>query len=426
MKQIEVLWLVEHIAREMDVACAVKCLVKSRYGIDIKIRHIYLHANEVMSEYFPLVVVHPFFYYVPGALATEDYVRTWPQSIHFNLAWEEIFYKAHVKIKAPADKFTKKRVIHHAWGNFYKDYLVENGVPIEHIFLNGNPAYQLYRSPYKQYYKGRGWLSQKYKLDGSSRWIFIPENYRWAFVSESKISRLVKEGSELNELVNLREFCRASLVQLLRWANEAAQNRELKIIFRPRPATNSQLIQKFFEQNVGCASANLHFIKGESVRDWILASDVIISSYSTSLIEAAIANKPIYMAEPIPFPESLYCDWYRYVTRLHSVQELEEACLKNNDVGNASALRTWAQADMLSNGDPIARLADFISCLVEEGKGLCINEGIPTVGKGIKIGIRKFFFRKNGYFNRDTHENDIFTEEDVERNVSAWHEVLVN
>lgn len=426
MKQIEVLWLVEHIAREMDVACAVKCLVKSRYGIDIKIRHMYLHANEVMSEYFPLVIVHPFFYYVSGALATEDYINTWPQARHFNLAWEEIFYKAHVKIKAPADKFTKKRVIHHAWGNFYKDYLVENGVPIEHIFLNGNPAYQLYRSPYKQYYKGRGWLSQKYKLDGSSRWIFIPENYRWAFVSESKINRLVKEGSELIELVNLREFCRTSLVQLLRWANEAAQNRELKIIFRPRPATNSQVIQKFFEQNVGCASANLHFIKGESVRDWILASDVVISSYSTSLIEAAIANKPIYMAEPIPFPESLYCDWYRYVTRLHSVQELEEACLKNNDLGNASALRTWAQADMLSNGDPIASLADYVKCLVEKQIQTTTGTVLPLLRQSVKVKFRMSIFKTHNYFNIDTHENDLFTEEDIQQKVDAWKKVLVN
>ena len=32
-KVIDVLWLLEHVAREFDVACAVKFLAKNKFGI---------------------------------------------------------------------------------------------------------------------------------------------------------------------------------------------------------------------------------------------------------------------------------------------------------------------------------------------------------------------------------------------------------
>ncbi len=125
---------------------------KTRYGIDITIRNIYLHANDVMNEYFPSVVVFPFLYRISD-LAITDYVEAWPKATYFNLAWEQVHYKAHLKMKAPGDEFTRQRVTHHAWGDFYKNYLIESGVPTEHVFVNGNPVYQLYKEPYNKYFK---------------------------------------------------------------------------------------------------------------------------------------------------------------------------------------------------------------------------------------------------------------------------------
>lgn len=491
MKQIEVLWLVEHIAREMDVACAVKCLAKTRYSLNINIQHIFLHANRVMKEFSPAVVVLPFFYRASD-LAVADYTSIWPSATYFNLACEQIHYRAHVTIKAPGDVFAKQSVIHHAWGDFYRDYLLENGVPSEHIFLNGNPAYQLYQRPYNEYFKQRDWLAEEYGLDGSSRWVFIPENYRWAFVSESKIKRWTNEGSDLGELMKMRKFCQESLVHLLQWCNEAGKNKGVEIIFRPRPGTNSQLIQKFFDQYVGRRSSNLHFIKSESVRDWILASNVVISSYSTSLIEAAVANKPIYMAEPIRIPESLYCDWYEHVSRIYSGSQFEQICLGEND-SEVRKLSLWAQDEMLANGDPIERLVDFLGRLVERvnsgnaGAGRAGHSGsisvkirslrtrgrrrfrhlieqlkaiFPSLLRALKTepqghfrsmksnvapantgkdrqSSRRFVhlarslfvrialaFNENLYFNTVTHENDVFTETEVEKRTEAWYEIL--
>lgn len=363
MKKINILWLIEHKAREMEIACAVKSLVQARYGMDITIRSMYFHAKEVMKEYVPAVVVYPYFYRATDAFIKE-YIQIWPVSVHFNLAMEQVHYKAHLAMKAPGDDFTRQNVIHHAWGDFYKNYLVESGVPIEHIFVNGNPVYQLYKKTYSGYFMQRSQLAQKNGIDPTKKWVFIPENYKWAFFSDAKLQASVKRGGDLEEHKMMRAFCRESLAQLLKWCNAVAKNEELEIIFRPRPATNSQVMLDFFREHVGYPPKHLHITKAETVREWILASDVVISSYSTSLIEAAIAGKPIYMAEPFPIPESLSCDWYELVPRIYDSAQFEKICLFPKD-SSSHALKQWAEGAMLSNGDPIRGLADFIVDLVK-------------------------------------------------------------
>lgn len=414
---IDVLWLVEHIAREMDVACAVKAIAESRYGLSIAVRNIYFHARENMEIFEPAVVVYPFFYYLKDALATEDYVKTWPRAIHFNLAWEEIHYKAHQIIKAPADEFTKKRVLHHAWGNFYKEYLLQYGVPEEHIFVNGQPAYQLYLPPYREYYHDREWLAQKYGLDPTARWVFIPENYRWAFTNKFKL--FTQLGGDRDEMLALQDFSLASLKILLDWCNATAGQEGITIIFRPRPATNSKLIMDFVSEKIGEIVSNLHFIKEESVREWTLASDVIFSSYSTSLIEAAIAGKPAYMVEPLPLPESLYYNWYQYTPHIYTQEEFEAACWRENTVETAP-LRAWATDEMLSHGDPIEGLAAYVNKLV----GAQNQKRFLPMPRWNWAG-RVLFRRHNRvYFNPNTHENDVFTPEDVEKRVVNWKQIL--
>jgi len=493
LKKIDVLWLVEHTVREMDVACAIKSLAQARYGIDITIRNIYLHANDVMKEYFPSVVVFPFLYRISD-LAIKEYVEAWPRATYFNLAWEQVHYKAHLKMKAPGDEFTRKKVTHHAWGEFYKNYLIESDVPSEHIFVNGNPAYQLYKEPYNKYFKQRSQLAQENGIDPTKRWVFIPENYKWAFFSDDKLKRSAEKGGNIEEHLNMRAFCRESLALVLKWCNEAGKNDELEIIFRPRPATNSQQMKTFFRESVVTPAAHLHFTKAETVRDWIMASDVVVSSYSTSLIEAAVAGKPIYMLEPVPIPDSLYCDWYDLVPRIHSNAGFEEACLASKG-NNNHKLQTWAQDSMLSNSDPVEGLANFIA---EFGNGTNSSIGsrvnsptsdnnlpvlvalivrsawksrrlarytgyaIHSLLSAAKVAVlhlvslfipkamkRKAHpdeavskkvldrlnrasynfaqgFKDRDYYNPVTHENDEFTEVEVQKRVKKWNEILAN
>lgn len=426
VKVIDVLWLVEHVAREFDVACAVKFLVKNTFGIDIEIRHVYRQFNENMDQYYPKVVVHPFFYYVEGAAVIEAYVKIWPNAIHCNLAWEEIFYKGHLKIKAPSGNFVREKVIHHAWGNFYKEYLLSYGVEEKNIFVNGNPVFQLYLDPYRAFYKNRDELSQIYNIDPKKRWIFVPENYRWAFIRDDTIRRRVQQdGANEKELLGMREYAQESLAELLRWCNLVGLNKDIELIFRPKPATNLTEMQSFFYEWVSQEkSTGFHFIKGESVREWNMASDLIVSSFSTSLIEASIAGKPVFMIEPIPLIESFKADWYQYVPIIRQQSEFEKICFEgNSDVDKG--LRAWAMTEMLANGDPIFGLASWVARQVEKQNKLWSPwKTIEAYKSGLVHKIKTFKKHKKNYFNKETHENDVFIEADVQTNIMKWKKVL--
>jgi surface carbohydrate biosynthesis protein len=408
---IDVIWLVEHAARELDVACAAAAILKAQYGLTVQIRNLYYHTEEILCSNSPKMVVHPFFYVLRGALATEDIVFRFPEAIHLNLAWEQIHYKAHVNIKAPSDEFSKKNVIHHAWGGFYQAFLLNAGVDPQNIFLNGQPALQLYRRPYCGYYKSRSQLAVENGLDEGARWVFVPENFRWAFIG-SKIKQFLSLGGNEKDILELRDYCIESLKLMLQWCSLAAtQLPGIEIIFRPRPAVNSHIMTGFFQEHVGEIPPRLHFNKKESVREWILASDVVISSYSTSLIEAAIANKPLYMFESIPFPESLHCDWYAHAPRIRSHGDFREACYSPTSC-SGSKLKEWAETTLCSTDDPIQSLSDHIAHLVRKTparQGISQKTTGPTGKK---------------YFNETTHEMDVFSDVDIASRVERWNRCL--
>ncbi len=419
---MEILWLIEHVAREMDVACAAKCIAEEKYGVDVSIRHIYLHTKELLKGPQPRVVVYPFFYVMTG-LATHDYVLAWPGATHFNLAWEEIHYSAHEAAKRPGDEFTRNRVFHHAWGGFYKDFLLESGVPKEHIFVNGQPAYQLYRAPYSAYYKSRSRLAEEYGLDEARPWIFVPENYRWAFVTDSNIRHFCNMGCEHDVLADLRTFCSDSIKTLLKWCNRAALELDAEVIFRPRPATPAKMIHELFSEHVGGIPPRLRLTKDETVREWILASDLVVSSYSTTLIEAAIAGKPICSAEPIPIPDSLYCDFLQFVPRARTEDEFMGICRNPESAGDWRPLRDWAATLMLANGDPIEGLARYVAGLRQNGGGPRIRTVFDRLRDKMSRKAKHVPLKKK-YFNEATHEKDVFDEELVRANVAEWKRVL--
>lgn len=404
---IDVLWLVEHVAREFDVACAVKAVAEREYGIRVEVRNIYEHIRDYLARFDPAVVVHPFVYFVRGALATEDVFERWPDAIHVNAAWEQIHYKAHLKVKAPADDLARERVIHHAWGDFYRDYLIEHGVRAENIVVSGHPAYQLYKEPYRGYFQNRASLAQRYGLDVDRKWIFVPENYRWAF-AQRKIDFFVSLGADRKELNQLVNFSIPSLTSLLKACLKAADAENVEIIFRPRPAVSTDKILAFLTENVGTNSGGVRFIKEGSVREWILASDVVVSSYSTSLVEAAVAGKSAWMYEPIPIPASLHCEWYDYAPKLHSITDFLKVCREDSVTGSSNGLATWAADNLLPPYDPIKRFSSHL-------KEYCMQAKPRR-----RMGLLPRDLEVKEYFSRDSHEMDSFTAEDVSTTTLRW------
>lgn len=353
---------VEHVARELDVACALKHWLTSSHGQTVELAPLVDGLEETLRGPAPRVVVLPYAYSAAD-LGTRQILARWPDSAYVNLAYEQVLHNLNKGFKAPRDRFVQHHVLHVAWGEFYARYLREHGVAPENVWINGNPTLALYAPPYAAYYRDRAELAREHGLEPTRRWVLIPENYAAAFYTDAMLADYIRRGYKPEQAHGFREFARASLRTVIAWCRESAESSPVEMIVRPRPAIPESLFAATCRGFLnGDWPARLHVIKRGTVREWILAADVVASSWSTTLIDAAIAGKPICMLMPFAYPDFLRADWYDHVPPLRTSADFRHA-IESADPLSAVPLAHWARAAMLLHTDPIRRLADCLAAL---------------------------------------------------------------
>ena len=435
---MQALALVEHVDRELDLVCLLKVLLKSRHGIELKVANLYADAPLLLAGPPPRVVLTPFFYAAED-MVLADYVKGWPNNTRFvNLAWEQLFYPSHQQIKAPRDTFTRKQVTHLAWSRAFAQYLEDHGVLPRMTRLVGHGMYRLYGPPYRDYFAGRAELAAAFGLDAGKSWVFVPENYRWAFFTDSKLKRLGKRGVEQAELLEMRDYCRRSMAELVRWCQALAGSGEAEVIFRPRPATSIAELTEFVGETLGGAAPKFRIVKDRSAREWVLASDLVASSYSTVLIEAALAEKAIVRVAPEPTPAGLRYDWCDLAPEARDEAGFLAAC-RSADPASSEPLRQWAEETFFPAGDPVERLVETIAeevCAAyaepeaprRGAHGMTMPVWLPPIAALSSPLARHALFEKhvpNYAFNRSTHEKDLFGQGEVDRRVKRWRKLVL-
>lgn len=416
MSRVEVLWYVEHVARELDIACAVRHLARREHGVEVMPWSIKLDPFGSLAYPDVRVVALPWFSKPRHPIFLRAQER-WPGAKFACLQFEQVFQKINEVAKAPATGFAQTHVAWSSWGDFNVDYLREHGVAETNITVNGNPSYGLYLDPYRSYFATRQEMALRYGLDPAKRWVLFPENYGAAFYIPEKLERMKQQGIAADEVDAFPRFASESLASACRWLADLA-GAGVAVVLRPRPYTRLEQFMERVTAAVGKLPEGLHVIQAGSAREWILAADVVASSYSTTLIEAAVAGKPIVMARPLPFPAFVEAEWYPLVASAGSSEEFVRLCLHG---GDPSSLAEWARAEMLSQGDPIRNLSDWLSGLV--------TPGATSVGAFSRLRTRaRFEVRRWGRAmkgrERDVPETERFGPEEVERRTARWAEVL--
>ena len=191
MQDIGVLFLVEHIDRELDVVTCLMQKLEAGFGITSQARNYYHEFRHNLAQFNPNVVVFPFFM-VPIISNQFNILPTrWPHAHLVNLGWEQILNKLDVGMKTPRDDVARSRVFHICWTRKHQDFLARNGVEADHLPLTGNPVMKLYDDPYRSYFKSREQLARLYELDGTKKWVLFPESYQFAFFSDEHLKLLV-------------------------------------------------------------------------------------------------------------------------------------------------------------------------------------------------------------------------------------------
>ena len=440
MPKIDILYFVEHVARELDIACAVKAIIERDTALTVEIASITHHLDETLTTFGPSVVALPYCVAIHEA-GLDKIVSRWPAAEYVSLSYEQVLGQAQKDLNSPKDEFAKKFVLYHAWGDFFAEYLQSHAVPPEHIYVNGNPSYALYQPPYADYYGNqREALAAQFGLDAAKRWVFIPENYGWAFFEDHMVRARIRRGFDPAQAYEYRDFARDSLRDASVWWREAAKIDELEVIIRPRPAIPAQTFIDRVREYAGDLPDRLHFIKHGTVREWVLAADVVVSSYSTTLLEAAAAHKPVYMMAPRPFPALLHADWYAITDQLETQAEYLAALTQNEIPENWVDLENWLAPLMMSRGDAIANIAHM---LTTKANGKLSTPPPLEIARQLEriTAVRLYrLARKHGwklYQNilialgmktQDQiwtlHESDAITPDEIVRRVARWREIL--
>jgi surface carbohydrate biosynthesis protein len=357
MRDVDIVYLYEHVSRELDVACVVTALLEHDYGMTTEIVQWPVEFPRILNKLRPRrLVVFPFCYTERDFAPLLAY---WNNAHYFNLTWEQLFYEGNAKTKTPRGKFALNGVVHHAWSARYADLLRSNGVPDEHIFLNGHPAYSLYDLPYRGYFPSRAEIAAYFGLDPLREWIFFPENYNWAFYPKGRLKLFLRDDQTMEDIYEMQRFCDQSFSRVLKWFVgflESFDNVEL--IIRPRPSTTLNEFRSAVDQVLKNVPDRMHIIQEGSVREWILASDITLSSYSTSLIEAAVAGKRANILEPYPLPLRLQSEWHQYLPHIRNYSQFEELCNPGKLENRATELGNWARTTLMANGDSIRNISE--------------------------------------------------------------------
>jgi len=440
MKSIDILFFVEHVARELDIACAVRAIIERDSQLSIEIDSLSHGIEKTLEHYQPRIVVLPYCVAIfEGGL--DEIVARWPKAEYVSLSYEQVLGRAQKNLNSPKDKFSKDYVLYHAWGDFFAEYLQTHGVPSRHIFINGNPTYSLYQYPYKAYYGNqRAQLARQYGLDEGKRWIFIPENYGWAFFEDHMVRARIRRGFDPQQAYEYRDFARQSLGAVSHWWQRAGEIESIEVIIRPRPAIPAQQFIDRVREHAGELPERLHFIKHGTVREWILASDVVISSYSTTLLEAAAAQKPVYILSPQPFPELLYAECYELTDHVATQEDFLAALTQETLPRNWVALEQWLRALMISRGDSIANMARM---LIEKADGKLPTPAPQEIARYLQRFSMARLTRKSRQISWELlqrglgaigiktqaqswtgHESDLLGNEDINQRVARWAEIL--
>jgi hypothetical protein len=423
-QDVDILVYIEHPTRELDFTCLLRHLLRRDYGLRLEVASKHFRDYEALRRYNPKVVCVNGFFVETKGFQRQRYF--WPNAQMVNLAYEQLITRINEEIKMPVGDFARSRLLYTAWGQFFVDILKRRGIPDDLITINGNPVYGMYRPPYSQCSMSREEVAKEAGIDPSMRWIFIPENYQAAFFGDSRKQRYREVGIDQEQVDAFCSFAERSLEALCQWLHHIPEG--VHVILRPRPIVGMDKFLAKVEPWLPKDRSRLLISTVLTARDWVPVSDVTLSSYSTTLLEAAVAGKTAAMLKPEPFPDWVGHDWYESAEDITSLEEFVSVLRGDSVAGNTSRLREWSEHNLLAQGDPVVNVANWLAEVVrrqvegpKEASPFVVNSRFWYAWTRESLDRLKWALRGT---RERARPGDYFDEGDVERVTEKWRRAL--
>ena len=234
--------LYEHVSREYYICEKLKNILDRR-GYEVRIYSIHFEIYEIYklckNTTIDLLVV-PYLYKERSLRAYLSLIKNKKILNIYNLRHEQIGALFNEHRLYPHDEFSKDRVYYSAWTEYYKQKLIQYGVPENHIFVTQNPRTDLliFR---EINYDNRTEFAKKKNLNKNKKWILICES--GGLISSETINRRLKLGYKEEDLYTWNEVEGRDLELTEAQINSIDSSilKEYEIIYRPHPGTKNSL-----------------------------------------------------------------------------------------------------------------------------------------------------------------------------------------
>ncbi|MBR1796586.1 MAG: hypothetical protein IJ757_01010 [Clostridiales bacterium] len=294
----------EHKAREMESILLIQYELRRR-GHNVELFHTHELNRKKYIFNSPDVVVTPFLY---GNAELDKYVfETFGRIKRIcNLQWEQVYNGTSKQNNKRTPKENAKYATHICWGKNSYNRLMANGCI--NAKLTGAPHMDFLKKEFRTWYLSRDTLFEKYGLVRNNKTILFISSFSYLGLSDERMEE-IKARADFDPYY-FRDLTEKSRDIIFSWFEKVLiEQPDVTIVYRPHPGElYDDKIKKMCER-----FNNMKCIADESVKQWIVACDVILNWYSTAGVEAYFAGKNNIFLRPVPFPTDMEFEMFESV-----------------------------------------------------------------------------------------------------------------
>lgn len=296
MKKIDFLIYFESYEREYENALLMKWELERRgYSVSL--------CNTVKNDYWkahclePRVVVSHTLRNDRNVHAYTSHRGRAPRKL-VDLQYEQVIGRSYRDSDTWVPTGKARKAMRVCWGNETVQRLTQGGIDEKMLRITGAMQMDTLRAELRSYYLNKVQLGNRYCIDASKTWVLFNAGFTALTADEESLKKIADRVGDITHYISIRAKIQETILE---WMDHALSvDNELVFVYRPHPGEKPTLAIK------NMLARNDRFVWcGElSVKQWILAADVVCVWNSTSVVESYYAQRPTLILRPIDCEEN--------------------------------------------------------------------------------------------------------------------------
>lgn len=198
-----------------------------------------------------------------------------------------------------------------SWTKSFTSFLVSNDIPLSRVYKTKD-----YNLMFIERYNHTRTSLRKNVLGDYNTLVFCPMNYAWAFVGDNYVSSRVANGYNEKIAYEYIEYSKKCLYKfVVSIQNFAISNPRTLVIIRPHPSVSVNSYTQLFSN----MPENIIVSKDGEPRDLLIASDCLVTSWSTMALHKHLSGGRSVLFTPYNRPSFLNVSWNDFLPNVKDI-----------------------------------------------------------------------------------------------------------